>query len=105
MWLFFVVSFYSKAHVLKISQNLVNTEQDNKLFFIVLKIYAAIFCRIILFEDRCFEDFAKFCEYWTVYSVKFQAPEMELTNHSLEVELTQNRPQSVWFPGYIPEIL
>ena len=63
MWLFSVVSFYSKAGVLKISQNLVNTEQNNKLFFIVLKIYAAIFCRIILFEDRCFEDFAKFREY------------------------------------------
>ena len=62
MRLFFVVSFYSTA-VLKISQNLVNTEQNNKLFFIVLKIYAAIFCRIILFEDRCFEDFAKFREY------------------------------------------
>ena len=51
MRLLFVVSFYSTA-VLKISQNLVNTEQNNKLFFIVLKIYAAIFCRIILFEDR-----------------------------------------------------
>ena len=62
MLLFFVVSFYSTA-VLKISQNLVNTEQNNKLFFIVLKIYAAILCRIILFEDRCFEDFAKFREY------------------------------------------
>ena len=62
MRLFFVLSFYSTA-VLKISQNLVNTEQNNKLFFIVLKIYVAIFCRIILFEDRCFEDFAKFREY------------------------------------------
>ena len=62
MRLFFAISFYSTA-VLKISQNLVNTEQNNKLFFIVLKIYVAIFCRIILFEDRCFEDFAKFREY------------------------------------------
>ena len=60
MLLFFVVSFHSTA-VLKISQNLVNTEQSSKLFFIVLKIYVAIFCRIILFEDSCFEDFAKFC--------------------------------------------
>ena len=63
MWLFFVVSFYSKADVLKISQNLVNTEQNNKLFFIALKINAAIFCRIILFEDKRFENFAKFREY------------------------------------------
>ena len=46
MRLFIVVSFYSTA-VLKISQNRVNTEQNNKLFFIVLKTYAAIFCRII----------------------------------------------------------
>ena len=61
MRLFFVVSFYSKTAVLKISQNLVNTEQSSKLFFIVLKIYAAISCRIILFEDRYFQDFAKFC--------------------------------------------
>ena len=62
MRLFFVVSFYSTA-VLKISQNLVNTEQNNKLFFIALKINAAIFCRIILFEDKRFENFAKFREY------------------------------------------
>ena len=57
MRLYFVVSFYSIA-VLKISQNLVISEQNNKLLFIASKIYAAIFCRIILFEDRCFEDFA-----------------------------------------------
>ena len=62
MRLFFVVSFYSTA-VLKISQNLVNTEQNNKLFFIALKINAAIFCRIILFEDKRFENFTKFREY------------------------------------------
>ena len=62
MRLFFVVSFYSTA-VLKISQNPVNTEQNNKLFFIALKINAAIFCRIILFEDKRFENFAKFREY------------------------------------------
>ena len=62
MRLFSVVSFYSTA-VLKISQNLVSTEQSNKLFVIVLKIYAAIFCHIILFEDRCFGDFAKFSQY------------------------------------------
>ena len=30
---------------------------------------------------------------------------MELTNHSLEVKVTQNRPQSGWFPEYITEIL
>ena len=59
MRLYFVVSFYSIA-VLKISQNLVNTEQNNKLLFIPSKIYAAIFCRIILFDSR-FEDFAKSC--------------------------------------------
>ena len=62
MRLFFVVSFYLTA-VLKISQNLVNTEQNNKLFFIALKINAAIFCHIILFEDKRFENFAKFREY------------------------------------------
>ena len=56
------------------------------IFFIVLKIYAAIFRRIILFEDSCFENFAESCQYWTVYSVKLQAPSVELTNHSLEVE-------------------
>ena len=60
MWLYFVVSFYSIA-VLKISQNLVNTEQNNKLLFIASKIYAAIFCRIILLDSR-FEDFAKSCQ-------------------------------------------
>ena len=62
------------------------------------------FFRIILF-DSCFEDFAKFCQYWTVYSVKFQVPGVELTNHSLQVEVTQNRLQRGGIPGYITEIL
>ena len=75
------------------------------IFFIVLKIYAAIFCHIILFEDSYFDNFAKSCQYWTVYSVKLQAPGVKLTKHSLEVELTQNRLQRGWFPGNIPEIL
>ena len=56
-----------------------------------------------LFEDRCFEDFAKFCQHWTVYSLKFQAPGMELTNHSLEVELTQSRPQRGCFLDIFPK--
>ena len=75
------------------------------LNFYCTKIYAAIFCGINLFKGKFFEDLAKFCQYWPVFSVKFQAPGVELTNHSLEIELTQSRPQRGCFPGYIPKIL
>ena len=43
-------------------------------------------------------------QYWAVYLVKLQAPEVELTNHSLEVKPIHSSHQHGWFPGYIPEI-
>ena len=46
---------------------------------------------MFLFKDSFFENFAKSGRYWTVYSVKFQAPGVELTNHNLEVELKPDR--------------
>ena len=67
MRLFFLVSFYSKTAVLKISQNLVDTEE------------------------------------YIQQSFRLQAWDLEV-ELSLEVELTQNGPQSSWFPGNIPEI-
>ena len=70
-------------------------QPNNTGIVIILIISAAIFCRIILFEDSCFENFAKSCQHWTVYSAKLQAPGVELTNHSSELELN---------PGNIPEI-
>ena len=74
-------------------------QQNNIGIVITFIISAAISCRVILFEDSCFENFAKSFQNWTVDSVKLQAPGVELTNHTLEVEPNpRNIPQ-------IPEIL